>query len=150
MKYPFLSQIEAIFDSNETRQVKAEHIAEAIRSAQDYRWVGIYDVNDQEVAVIAWSGPSAPAFPRFPVSLGLNGAAVASRSTVISNDVTQDARYLTALGSTQAEMVTPVKDPSTGVVVGTIDVESVHKNAFSDADRSLIEAFAQAILPLWF
>jgi GAF domain-containing protein len=99
--------------------------------------------------VIAWSGEGEPTFPRFPVTQGLNGAAVAARETVIVNDVAIDPRYLTTFGSTQAEMIVPVIQPDTGKVVGTIDVESAHKNAFADADRELLEACAQMILPLW-
>jgi hypothetical protein len=31
-----------------------------------------------EIAVIAWDGPEPPNYPRFPISKGLNGAAVAA------------------------------------------------------------------------
>jgi len=46
-------------------------------------------------------------------------------------------------------MVVPVVNAATGVVVGTVDVESVNKNAFSDADRILLEACARMIVRLW-
>src|SRR5574341_188477 len=95
-----LLQITDILHSSADRTSKARHIAEAIRIAGNYRWVGIYDVDGQEVAVIAWSGMGAPAHPRFPVTQGLSSHAITTRDTVISNDVTNDSRYLTAFGST--------------------------------------------------
>jgi putative methionine-R-sulfoxide reductase with GAF domain len=73
---------------------------------------------------------------------------VASSAPVIVQDVTQDARYLTTLGSTKAEMVVPVRSVD-GRVVGTIDVESEQLGAFTADDRRFLEACAEVILPLW-
>ncbi len=56
----------------------AVRIAETIRSAGNYRWVGIYEVSGEEIAVVAWSGPGEPACPRFPITQGLSGTAVSS------------------------------------------------------------------------
>jgi GAF domain-containing protein len=144
-----LDLLQTILESSDNRMSKAQHIAEAIRLAGDYHWVGIYDVSEKEIAIIARSGAGAPTFPRFPVTQGLNGAAVASRSTIIVNDVANDPRYLTTFGSTQSEMIVPVINPATGTVVGTIDVESVNKNAFADNDSALLEECARAITRLW-
>ena len=140
--------IDTILASSASRESKAKRIAEAIRLARDYRWVGIYEIDGSEIAVIGWSGPEAPSFPRFPITQGLNGAAVASRSAVAVNDVTLDPRYLTTFGSTQSEIVVPIVHPATKAVLGTIDVESVNKNAFTDADRAFLERCAGAVCPL--
>ena len=144
-----LNQIQTVLESSDDRQTKAERIAEPIRHFRNYRWVGIYDVDEKEIVAIAWSGQGAPAFPRFPVSKGLSGEAVASRSTIISNDVENDSRYLTAFGSTQSEIIVPVISPRTGAVTGTIDVESERKNAFTDADSKLLEECARELTLLW-
>ena len=144
------NQTRAVLESHESRASKVERIAEVIRSARNYRWVGIYTVDDKEIAVIARSGAGSPTFPRFPVTQGLNGAAVASRSTVIVNDVADDPRYLPTFSSTQSEIVVvPVVNPATGTVVSTIDVESVNKRAFTDADKIFMEKSARAITQLW-
>jgi putative methionine-R-sulfoxide reductase with GAF domain len=37
-----------------------------------------------------------------------------------------------------------VLDPGTGVVVGTLDVESAERDAFADADRQALERVAAA------
>jgi hypothetical protein len=91
-----LSDIHAVPGSNTRRSDKAVKIAEVIRQAGSYRWVGLYEVTEQEIAAIGWSGPGAPVYPRLPVTQGLSGAAVAARKAVVVDDVTADPRYLTA------------------------------------------------------
>ena len=143
-----LSELRRIAESSDTRQTGARRIAELIRAAGDYRWVGIYDVTSNEIAAIAWSGAGDPAFPRFPVTQGLNGAAVGSGSAVMVGDVRNDPRYLTTLGNTRSEMVVPVKNGS-GAVIGTIDIESETVDRFKNPDREFIERCALEIAPLW-
>ena len=65
------------------RRARARSIAELIRAARGYRWVGLYDVEPAEIAVIAWAGPGAPTYPRFPRTQGLNGAAVAKGTSIV-------------------------------------------------------------------
>jgi len=143
-----MSELRRIAESSDPREVRARRIAELIRNTGSYRWVGIYDVTPHEIAAIAWSGAGDPAFPRFPVTQGLNGVAVSSGKTVIVGDVMQDARYLTTLGNTRSEMVVPVRNES-GAIVGTIDVESEIVDRFQDADRELIERCATEVEVLW-
>ena len=139
-----LRGIHDVLTSDQGRAEKAVQIAELVRQAGSYRWVGLYKVTDQEIAVVGWSGLGAPTYPRFPVTNGLSGAAVAARRAVVVNDVTADPRYLTAFASTLSEAVVPVMDPGTGVVVGTLDVESGERDAFTDADRQALERVAAA------
>ena len=144
-----LNQIRSTAASGGDRAERAKRLAELIRKLGDYRWVGIYDVGEENVSIIAWSGPSAPAYPTFPVSKGLTGAAIAQKKAVVVGDVRNDPRYLTAFGSTLSEIIVPVLSPGDERVIGTVDVESEHANAFSARDRQIIEQCAQAALPLW-
>lgn len=123
-------------------------LAERMREAGGYRWLGIYAVGKEEISLIGWSGPAAPAHPRFPKDRGLCGAAAASGSAVIVNDVEKDSRYLTTLGTTRSEMVVPVKRP-TGEVVCLIAVESERPDAFTPGDRDLLEELAGLAAGLW-
>jgi L-methionine (R)-S-oxide reductase len=143
-----LNQIRTTAMGGGSRAGKAKHLAEGIRKLGDYRWVGIYDVGVEEVAILAWSGPGAPEFANFSVSKGLTGAAIAEKRAVICGDVRNDARYLTAFDGTLSEIIVPVLSPS-GAVIGTVDVESERVNAFSDRDRVTIEQCIAAALPLW-
>jgi GAF domain-containing protein len=143
-----LNQIRSTAMGGGNRAEKAKHVAEGIRKLGDYRWVGIYDVGVEEVLILAWSGPGAPEFSKFPVSKGLTGAAIGEKKTVIVGNVRNDTRYLTAFGSTLSEIIVPVLSPN-GVVIGTVDVESERANAFTDRDGEMIEQFIAAALPLW-
>jgi len=119
-----------------------------IRSARDFHWVGLYDVTATEIVAIAWTGANAPAFPRFPVNKGLNGAAVRARGNVIVQDVTKDSRYLTTFGSTRAEAIFVIISPGKNVI-GTIDVESDRMNAFTADDEKFLNCCAEVLTPLW-
>ena len=116
---------------------------------RNYRWVGVYDVGPEFVSIIAYSGPGAPAYPRFSIMKGLTGAAIREKKTVIVNNVRSDARYLTTFGNTLSEIIIPVLDEKTGAVVGTIDVESEQVNAFLEEDQQALEASAKAARRLW-
>jgi L-methionine (R)-S-oxide reductase len=129
------------------REDRARRIGDIIRSSGGYRWVGLYDVTDAEIAIIAWSGTGPPAHPRFPRTRGLSGAAAATGETVVANDVTSDPRYLETLGDTRAEVVVPVTVD--GVVRGTLDVESADAHAFDAAEQAFLEECAAAALALW-
>jgi GAF domain-containing protein len=139
-----LRGIDDVLASEEERAEKAVRIAELVRQAGGYRWVGLYEVTEREIAAIGWSGPGAPAYPRSPVTQGLSGAAVTTGRAVVVNDVTADPRYLTAFSSTLSEAIVPVVGPGTGAVVGTLDVESGELDAFTDADRQALERVAAA------
>jgi L-methionine (R)-S-oxide reductase len=121
--------------------------AAKIRREGSYRWVGIYEVTDEEIAILGWDGPSAPAYPRFPRTQGLCGAAVESGEPVVVGDVASDARYLTTFGSTRSEIVVPIL--RAGTVVGVLDVESDQANAFGDEDRAHLEVAASSLATEW-
>src|SRR6202008_109669 len=88
-----------------------------------YRWVGLYEVTPTEIALLACTGNTPPAFPRFPLSQGLCGSAVALRSIVNVRNVQEDPRWLTTFGTTRSEIIVPVFGAA-DQVVGLIDVES--------------------------
>jgi len=141
--------IQLIVSGAENRVVKARKIAEVIRNFGPYRWVGLYDVGRDEVSIIAYTGPSAPAYPTFPIGKGLTGSAIKEKTTVVVGDVAKDPRYLPAFGSTKSEIIIPILDSRRGMVVGTVDVESERTDAFSDTDRKALEDCAIAASSLW-
>jgi GAF domain-containing protein len=127
--------------------LRAERAAAAIRRFGGYRWVGIYDVDDDEIAILGWDGPAPPAHPRFPRTDGLCGTAVATGDVVIVGDVAADPRYLTTHATTRSEIVVPIL--KRGVVVGVIDAESDLPDAFDERDRRFLEGCAASLTPLW-
>ena len=144
-----LHDLDALLAGDLGRSEQAVRAAALIRRGGRYHWVGLYAVAGREIVAVGWSGPRAPAHPQFPVTRGLSGAAVASGRAVVVNDVTADPRYLTAFASTLSEAIIPVVDPATDTVVGTLDVESDQRDAFSDADRRLLERCAAALTGLF-
>ena len=142
-----ISRLAAIATRNDERAARAREAAECIRIARDYRWVGLYDVTSSEIRAIGWTGPTPPAFPTFPRTQGLNGAAIATGRPVIINDVRTDSRYLTTFSTTLAEAIVPVRSGTR--IAGTIDVESDRVDAFSAEDEEFLEECAAALQPLW-
>lgn len=146
-----LAKLGQIVARNQPRQLRAQAIADHIRASGNFRWVGLYDVDAKQSLVIniVWSGPAAPAFPIFPITKGLTSRALAQKQTINIGDVSSDADYLTALGSTRSEIIILIIDEESQIVVGTLDVESEHTNAFTPEIQSFLEGCAKAIRPLW-
>jgi len=148
-KQDLVLQIKDILLAEGDRAAKGSHVCKVIRSSLGQKWVGIYDVHKSEYAVVAWSGPAAPAFLSFAGGKGLTAEAVALRKTVVAGDVKSDARYVSTHGNTQSEIIVPIISAARDAVVGTIDVQSERLHAFSKAHRELLEECAAALLPLW-
>ena len=145
--------MEKLFDiilrSNQGREQKAKLIAEKIRNAKGYSWVGLYDVTGKDIHLISYAGRSEPAFSSFPNDKGLNGRANLEKRTVIVNDIDRDEDYILTFSDTQSEIVVPVFDTDDKTVKGTIDVESEQENAFDKEDAAFLEECAIAIQSLW-
>ncbi len=149
MRRSIVAELASAVDNEASREERARAAAAAIRNAGGYRWVGVYDVGDEQISVIGYSGPSAPAHPAFSVSQGLSGEAVRTRSTVVSNDVANDSRYLRAFETTGSETIVPILGAESGLVIGTLDVESERCDAFSGGDVEFLEECAAVLRPLY-
>ena len=138
-----------VLSSDISRKEKAKLLAGKIRSAKGYSWVGLYDVKEKEISLIAFDGRTEPAFTAFPKDKGLNGRAVMAKKTIIVNDTDADDDYLLTFSNTQSEIVVPVVNETNGDIAGTIDAESETKNAFSKTDADFLENCAKAIASMW-
>ena len=58
-----LHGMDAVQQSDAGRRAKAVRIAELIRKAGGYCWVGLYEVTDREIAVLGWCLPASPLRP---------------------------------------------------------------------------------------
>jgi L-methionine (R)-S-oxide reductase len=143
-----LGPLQHLVTGSTARREGAKRVAEWIAANRGYRWVGIYEVTAMDIGMIACTGSTPPAFPRFPVSRGLCGAAVASKSTVNVGNVQEDPGWLTTFGSTRSEIIVPVF-ASDSRVVGLVDVESDALNAFDRADVTFLADCAAVIAPLF-
>ena len=96
---------------------------------EQYSWVGIYLVEDDDLVLGPWKGPQATEHVRIPVGEGVCGAAAASGKTEVVDDVNADPRYLACFPSTRSEIV------------------SDRPAAFSGDDRGFLERVASLISP---
>jgi PAS domain S-box-containing protein len=88
----------------------------------------------------------APADYRRAVGEGLIGWATQTGESVLVNDVAQDPRYILGFGKevpTQSELCVPLK--LAGQVIGALDVQEPHLNAFDTTDLRLLETLADQI-----
>jgi GAF domain-containing protein len=136
-----LQEIGAFVLAGARKPEQLAQVAEMIRAACDYRYVAIYKIVRGEFVIVAKTGECPPAYPRFPVTQGLAGAAVESKQAVMVGDVHKDARYLPTFGSTNSEIVVPVITEA-DKVVGMIDVESEKLDAFTEDDKDFLEHVA--------
>ena len=108
------------------------------RERPHYNWVGFYLLGQDGVLVLGpYAGKPTP-HTRIPLDQGICGAAGASGQTVVVDDVHSDPRYLACSLETRSEIVVPILHD--GRVLGEIDVDSDAPAAFTDADRTLLEA----------
>ncbi len=118
-----------------------KQMAEMIRVARNYRWVGLYKTTKTEFVIVAGTGDCPVAYPRFPITQGLCCAAREKRETIVVGDVHKDPRYLPTFGSTQSEIVVPIMNEHNHVT-GILDAESEKLNAFEQEDREFLERAA--------
>src|SRR5213079_471067 len=111
-----------------------KQVAEMIRTARDYRFIAIYKIVKNEFVILADTGNEPPAYPRFPITQGLCGAALESGKAIIVGDVHHDTRYLPAFHTTRSEIIVPMTNEHRRIL-GMLDADSEKLNAFGDEDR---------------
>src|SRR5213082_1040260 len=117
---------------------RMRQLVEMIRAARNYRWIGIYKIVNTEFVILAETGDEPPAYPRFPITQGLCGAALDSGKPIIVGDVHQDPRYLPTFHTTRSEIIVPMINEHRKIL-GMLDAESEKANAFGDEDRQFLE-----------
>src|SRR5260370_7565971 len=109
-----LSELKRIVSKGWDRTASLQQIADALKNAGNYRWVGLYDVNREngQASNIVWSGQRPPEHPTFPLTKGLTGAAVSGRKTINVGDVTAHPRYLTPFRTANSYTLAPISTTS--------------------------------------
>jgi L-methionine (R)-S-oxide reductase len=123
---------------------RLKQLVEMIRAARDYHWVAIYKIVKKEFVILAETGNEPPAYPRFPITQGLCGAALDSGKPVVVGNVQKDPRYLPAFHATRSEIIVPMINEHKHIV-GVLDADSDKLNAFGTEDRRFLERAAGLI-----
>jgi len=117
---------------------RLRQLVEMIRAARNYRWIGVYKIVKNEFVILADTGNEPPAYPRFPITQGLCGAALESGKPIIVGDVHHDPRYLPAFHTTRSEIIVPMTNEHRRIL-GMLDADSEKLNAFGEEDRQFLE-----------
>jgi len=133
-----LQEIAAFALAGGCTQKRMKQLIEMIRAARDYRWVAVYKIVKEDFVILAGSGDEPPAYPRFPISQGLCGAALESGKPLVVGDVRRDPRYLPTFHTTRSEIIVPMINDH-HKIVGMLDAESEKLNAFDGEDREFLE-----------
>ncbi len=142
-----LGKVESALGTAKGRQAREAVVKLLNSTVPTYSWVGIYAVEGKNLVLDAWAGPAATEHTRIPIGRGICGFAAKAGRTEIVSDVSKDPRYLPCFPSTKAEIVVPIF--SGGAVVGEIDIDSDHLDAFSSLDREFLEAVAGKASEHW-
>lgn len=119
-------------------------VACELHHAFDYfDWTGFYRARGDDLLVI---GPyqGTHGCLRIPFSRGVCGAAARTQQTQLVPDVTKFEGHIACSSSTQSEIVLPVVNAG-GRVLAVLDVDSNALAAFSEVDRTELEAICAGL-----
>jgi L-methionine (R)-S-oxide reductase len=133
-----LQEIGAFVLASGCKRKDMKKVAEMIRAARNYRWVGIYKIVKSDFVILTGSGDEPPAYPRFPTAQGLCGAVLESGKPILVGDVRKDPRYLPTFHTTRSEIIVPMRNDH-HQIVGMLDAESDEVDAFGEDDRQFLE-----------
>ena len=140
------SLAKTIVSAVERAKGPVEAMTEAVRLLKDnlpyYSWAGIYVLDGDELVLGPYLGKPSP-HTRIPLNRGICGAAASEKATIVVDDVNSDPRYLACSIETKSEIVVPILRGER--VFGEIDIDSDRPAAFTDKDRELLEAVAEAL-----
>jgi L-methionine (R)-S-oxide reductase len=139
-----LQEIGAFVLAGGCTKARVKKVVEMIRAARGYRWVAIYKIVKNDFVIVTETGNEPPAYPQFPITQGLCGAALESGKTIVVGDVRKDPRFLPAFNNTRSDMIVPMINEHKEIL-GMLDAESDKVNAFEDEDRKFLERAAGLI-----
>ena len=107
-----------------------------------YDWTGFYRVVGSELVIGPYQGGHGCL--RIRHGRGVCGAAWAEGKTQLVPDVRDFPGHIACSDTTLSEIVVPVKKPD-GTVIAVLDVDSDQLAAFTDEDRTALEALCDEL-----
>ncbi len=130
-------QVTSVLELNEL----LSQIPQLIRRLIEFDAFAVYllDERRSELTIAYALGYPQRAEAPLRVGEGLVGAAVASQSPLLVNDVTQDPRYVDLVPGTCSELVVPLQHQAR--TIGALNLLSHRKDQFTAADVALLRQF---------
>ncbi len=128
------------------------HVVQTLQAGFGYDFVGIFltDPNGDYLVARAGTGDAGQqligeGYRLVTGEFGLMGWASRHHELVCVNDVSQDERYVQIgpLDTTQSEMAVPLVTGD--VLLGLLDIQSSHRDAFTDDDRRVCYALGDQV-----
>lgn len=133
----FLERIKGcICGGNIWRYMLSDVVYEIKQAFPRYGWVGIYLLEDDMLILETFLG-KATSHTRIPLDKGICGASASQKKTLVIQDVNKDDRYISCDIAVKSELVVPII--RNNEVLGVLDIDSNHRDAFSDEERYLME-----------
>ena len=142
-KNTLLSQLEALLSAEPDPVANMANTAALLyHGLTGLNWVGFYLLKEGGLVLGPFQGK--PACVRICVGRGVCGTAVQLRKTVCVPDVHLFPGHIACDSASQSELVIPLI--KNGVILGVLDMDSPHKNYFSQEDRAFFEKAAEILL----
>jgi GAF domain-containing protein len=130
-----LPQVQALVENESDLIANLANIAAVLKYAFGFFWVGFYFVRENELVLGPFQGPVA--CTRITFGKGVCGTAWKERRTVIVPDVELFPGHIACSSESKSEMVVPLFENNE--IIGVLDIDSDHKNAFDEVDALYIE-----------
>lgn len=134
-------------------QDMVRHLLEAVHSVVEYDAAGIFVLNRAvsagstadliaAMASVGFEHLAPGQDPMLRSGKGIVGHVIRTGETVVAADVRSNPHYIEGRADTRSEIAIPIV--TNAQVIGALNLESNHTDAFSDADAELLQAFATA------
>ncbi|MFH1802920.1 MAG: GAF domain-containing protein [archaeon] len=117
-------------------------VAALMQKMPHYFWCGFYFAEEKEMIVGPYQGTCA--CPNISYN-GVCGTAAKSEGTLIVPNVHEFKGHIACDARSNSEIVVPVKDKR-GMVIGVLDIDSTHLNAFDEIDKKYLEELMPLLL----
>lgn len=137
-----IPQIKALIEPETNLVANLANISAVLKDVFGFWWVGFYMVENNELVLGPFQGPVA--CTRIQFNKGVCGTCWAQKTTQIVPNVHEFPGHIACSSATNSEIVVPIFN-SKNNVVGVLDVDSEHFDAFNTIDKKQLEEIAQLI-----
>lgn len=141
-----LKELQDFAASVSTLQALMERVAKRLHEKMArYNWVGFYLVDPADPNYLM-VGPFTGSFTpnaRFPLNVGLCGAAATSGKVVVVHDVSTDPRYLAGSSLVKSEIVVPIF--ANKKLAAELDIESYFSDTFNPQEQQFVESCCKIV-----